>query len=52
MIQPLIAELNQNGGCSSRVISNTEANGMNELFKITNNSVPTKLKNQMNTLSN
>ncbi|RPJ95900.1 peptidase S8 [Rummeliibacillus sp. TYF005] len=51
VIQPLITELNKNGGSSSRVISKTEANAINELFNIVNNAVPTKLQTQMNTLS-
>lgn len=51
VIQPLITDLNQNGGSSSSVISKTEANAINELFKIVNDSVPNILKTQMNTLS-
>lgn len=51
-IKPLITELNKNGGNSSKVISNSEEKAINELYKIANDAVPSKLKTQMNSFAN
>lgn len=50
-IQPLVTELNKNGGSSSAVISKEEAKAIDELFQIVNGAVPSKLKTQMDSLA-
>lgn len=51
VLQPLINDLNTNGANSSRVISKSEANAINALYKIAKDAVPTKLKTEMESLS-
>lgn len=50
-IQPLITDLNQNGGKSTRVISKSEANAIKQLFDIAHAAVPAKLQQSMDAIA-
>lgn len=50
-IQPLITDLNQNGGNSTRVISKSEANAIKQLFDIAHAAVPAKLQQSMDAIA-
>lgn len=51
VLQPLVNDLNKNGGNSSRVISKDEQKAINALFEIASESVPAKLRADMEKLA-
>lgn len=48
ILQPLIADLNENGESSTAVISNKQQQAIKELFDVTVDAVPASLKKEMN----
>lgn len=51
IIQPLIADLNENGESSTAVISNKQQQAIKDLFDVTLDAVPASLKKEMNSIA-